>query len=247
MAAVERICQDNELVISTWAAIHLKQSLAALYWSASTTDVPIQKYWEDSTKYLYLRRLRDQNTLFKVLQSGSTSRDFFGLALGKSGDDYQGFCFGTGLTATDANLLVIEPNTAVQHENLRAEQEKQARQQRERELVESPKEEEGSLIDGGNKLPGDTKILELVKEDPLKVQQVAKSFHGTVDISTLTFKARLQEVSDEILNLLARDPNGKLKITLEIQAEFPNGVEPQVQRAVLENAATMNFKVREWE
>jgi hypothetical protein len=58
---------------------------------------------------------------------------------------------------------------------------------------------------------------------------------------------RLQNIAEEIINLLTKDPNSAIKITLEINAEFPDGVSDQTRRAVSENAGSLGFKVREWE
>ena len=37
---------------------------------------------------------------------------------------------------------------------------------------------------------------------------------------------RLVDVADEIISILAGDPNAMLNITLEINAEFPSGASP---------------------
>ncbi len=47
--------------------------------------------------------------------------------------------------------------------------------------------------------------------------------------------------------LLAIDPNAVVKVSLEIQATFPNGVQDQTKRAVSENAKTLGFNLQEWE
>jgi hypothetical protein len=57
----------------------------------------------------------------------------------------------------------------------------------------------------------------------------------------------LVQVAEEIINLLASDPNAKLDITLEINAEFPRGVTDQIRRATLENAMALGFKTKDWE
>jgi hypothetical protein len=57
----------------------------------------------------------------------------------------------------------------------------------------------------------------------------------------------LVQVAEEIINLLAGDPNANLEITLEINAEFPAGASDQVKRAVSENATALGFKSKLWE
>ena len=57
----------------------------------------------------------------------------------------------------------------------------------------------------------------------------------------------LVQVAEEIITLLAGDPNASLNITLEINAEFPSGASDQIKRAVSENASALGFKTKVWE
>lgn len=58
---------------------------------------------------------------------------------------------------------------------------------------------------------------------------------------------RLVQVAEEIIAVLAADPNADVKVTVEIQATFPNGVSDQTKRAVTENARTLAFKNADWD
>jgi hypothetical protein len=55
------------------------------------------------------------------------------------------------------------------------------------------------------------------------------------------------EIAQEVINALASDPNANVKVTVEIRAEFPQGVPDQVRRVVSENATSLGFKTKEWE
>ncbi len=55
------------------------------------------------------------------------------------------------------------------------------------------------------------------------------------------------QIADEIITLLASDPNATLNITVEINAEFPLGASDQIKRVVTENATTLGFKTKAWE
>jgi hypothetical protein len=57
----------------------------------------------------------------------------------------------------------------------------------------------------------------------------------------------LVQVAEEIITLLAGDPNATLNVTLEINAEFPSGASDQIKRAVSENATALGFKTKAWE
>ena len=55
---IDRICTENELVISTWSPVHLRAKMKELYWKADKPAVGALVFWEDSQKYLYARRFR---------------------------------------------------------------------------------------------------------------------------------------------------------------------------------------------
>lgn len=75
----------------------------------------------------------------------------------------------------------------------------------------------------------------------------AKSFYGSVEVNPTTAKMRLVELAEEIIRNLASDPQAELKITVEINAEFPAGASDQIKRAVSENAKSLGFKTSTWE
>jgi uncharacterized protein len=55
---------------------------------------------------------------------------------------------------------------------------------------------------------------------------------------------RLVDVADEIISILAGDPNASLDITVEINAEYPADASDQIRRAVSENATSLGFKTK---
>ena len=72
-----------------------------------------------------------------------------------------------------------------------------------------------------------------------------KSFYGSVEVSPA--KMRLVQLAEEIISNLVADPLAELKITVEINADFPNGATDQIRRAVSENAKSLGFKTSTWE
>jgi hypothetical protein len=82
---------------------------------------------------------------------------------------------------------------------------------------------------------------------PPVVTPKAHSFFGTVDVNAAAAKLRLVEIAEEIIAVLAGDPQANVKISVEITAEFANGASDQTKRAVSENAAQLGFKNKTWE
>jgi hypothetical protein len=54
------------------------------------------------------------------------------------------------------------------------------------------------------------------------------------------------QLADEIISMLASDPQANLKITVEINADFPTGVSDQIKRVVSENSNSLGF-IGTWE
>ncbi|HQZ63898.1 MAG TPA: ATP-binding protein, partial [Planctomycetaceae bacterium] len=110
---IERVCIDNELVITTWAAVHLKAKLKELYWKDGKPAAGALTFWEDTLRYLYMPRLKNRDTLAQAIRVGAGSTDFFGTAYGQSGDKFEGFHIGeSGSVQLDDTLLLIEPDAA---------------------------------------------------------------------------------------------------------------------------------------
>ncbi len=68
-----------------------------------------------------------------------------------------------------------------------------------------------------------------------------------MDIEAASAKMKLVQIAEEIVALLASDPNAEVKVIVEIVADFPQGVDETTKRAVTENAGSLGFKYRDWE
>jgi len=60
-------------------------------------------------------------------------------------------------------------------------------------------------------------------------------------------KVQLLKIADEIISLLAGDPNAEIKIRLEVSADFPAGAPDHVKRGVSENSGQLKFGTADWE
>lgn len=237
---IERICGENELVITAWSPIHLRAKLRELYWKPERTSVGAMAFWEDTLRYLYLPRLKNRDVLAQAIANGAASRDFFATAYGEQDGKFDGFNFGGGNVQLDDTLLLIDPEAAKAYE--------EANRQKQVEPAGIP----GTVTTGdpgptppigGEHGPGPRGTL---KPEPPAAPK-AKSFHGMSEIPAATAKMRLVQLAEEIITVLAGDPNATIKVRLEIDADFPDGASDQVKRAVSENAKALGLKSAEWE
>ena len=246
---IERICEENELVISTWSPIHLRDRLKEIYWKDDRPAVGASAFWEDSQRYLYLPRLRNKGVLHQAIRTGAKSRDFFGIAYGQTGGKYEGFEFGVNDVQCSDTLLLIAPAAAQAYAAAQA----------------PPPSPVSPGVGSGSRSPGQESTAGATTVDPAPGGEagpggptppiatpppdvrVFREFFGAVEITAAGAQVKLAEVADEVIAHLRSDPNARVKIILEIEAEFPQGVSDQVRRTVSENASALGFKTKVWE
>jgi hypothetical protein len=229
---IERACLDNELVIATWSPIHLRDKLKQLYWKADKPFVKATDFWEDTLRYLYLPRLKDRGVITQAIVKGAATRDFFATAYGEHEGKFDGFKFGDSNIQFDDTLILIESDAAKAYE-----------------VANKPAPAPGTTAVGlvpteptppGPIPPGP------IPPGPKPVTKV-KSFHGSATVPSATSKIRLVQIADEVINALAADANAEVKVRIEIDATFPNGVQDHTKRSVSENIKTLKFEIGEWE
>lgn len=234
---IERLCLDNELVISTWSPIHLRSKLQELYWKADKPDIGAMSFLEDTLRYLYLPRLKNRDVLAQAIVKGAASRDFFGTAYGQHEGQYDGFKLGDANVQLDDTLLLIEPDAAKRYEA---------------QLIKATELTSGTISAIS---PSSTGTKSGIVSEPVMAGALAKTttsqrnskvFHSSVEVNPATAKVRMVQLADEIISILASDPQADLRITVEINADFPTGVSDQIKRAVSENSNSLGF-IGTWE
>jgi predicted AAA+ superfamily ATPase len=230
---LERGCRENELVIETWSPIHLRDHLQRFYWKPDRPDARAQAFWEDSLRYLYLPRLRSREVLEAAICMGAASRDFFGTAYGFTNGRYEGFQFGDGGVSFNDTLLLIEPDAAKQHAI-------EAGGGGGAVVVDPSGNGATVVIDGGGHKP-------VIGGGGTATATKVRTFRGSVEVNAALAKSKLNTIAEEVIALLASDPNATVRVTLEIDAEFPQGASDTIKRSVSENANTLGFKTKDWE
>ena len=235
---IERVCLDNEWVIATWSPIHLRAKLKELYWKADKPAKKATEFWEDTLRYLYLPRLKDRGVLAQAIVKGASTRDFFGTAYGEHDGKFDGFKLGDSNVQLDDTLLLIESEAAKEYEAANRPPVPPAPTP---PGPGSPVPTPPGPPPSGPVPPGP------VPPGPTPPPTTHKAFHGSIQINPSTAKMRLVQVAEEIISVLATDPNALLTITVEINAEFPGGASDQIKRAISENATALGFKSKTWE
>jgi len=164
------------------------------------------------------------------------SRDFFGTAYGQDGETFEGFQFGDGADVVfDDTLLLIDPEVARAYEE-----------------AHQPPPEVPSPGGDTPTTPGTTgsiipPVQPFPEPKPGPVTAKPKVFHASAEVPTATARMRLVQIADEIVSVLASDPNASIRLVVEISVEFPEGASDTVKRAVSENARSLELKNADWE
>ena len=230
---IERVCTENELVISTWSPIHLRAKLQELYWKDGQNTTGAAAFFEDTLRYLYMPRFKNRDVLAQAIRSGATSRDFFGIAYGQSGESFDGFQLGTGNVIFDDTLLLIEPAAATAYEAAH------------RIAQPIPVPTPGGTAEV-NDVPQQTGPTPPAGTAGM-VAAKPRSFHATAEVPAAAAKMHLVELAEEIVSVLASDPSASVRLVLEIAADFPDGASESMKRAVSENARSLGIKIADWE
>lgn len=74
-----------------------------------------------------------------------------------------------------------------------------------------------------------------------------RRFYGTVEVDPLRAGRDVGQIAEAVIQHLAGQVGARVKVTLEIEAELPDGAPDNVVRTVMENARTLRFRTAEFE
>ena len=129
----------------------------------------------------------------------------------------------------DSSSLLVKPEAA------RLQLQAEEREVREREGHTGGTEQQPGIKYGptGHR---DSQVAET-----LGVTSLPKRFHASVTLDPDRVGRDAGKIADEILSHLSVLPGTKLKVSMEIEAEIPEGAPEDVQRTVSENAGVLKF------
>lgn len=235
---IERVLRENELLITEWSPIHLRKVLLDWYWRDGKDSAQALTVWQDTSRYLYLPRLRDDGVFHQTLSAGAASEDFFGVAYGKDGEKWEGFSLGKAATTIfDDGLLLIEPKAAATYA-AKVAAEKAAAQP----TTGAPYPSGGGATITPANDPARPTITPVAAGKSPK-----KRFYATIDLDPVKAKLSFAQMVDEVVQQFTTKHNVGVRISVEIEATSPTGFDDAIQRAVRENCNVLKFKTSEFE
>ena len=221
--ASKKMRSDESLVITLGPTMLRKYLDDVPLWQGN--HVSIKQLGEHFARYHYLPRLRDPKVLLKAISDGvnllTWLQDTFALA--DSYDEGKGRYLGLRkqeLIQLDdplAGRLLVKPEVA--------------QQQLTREVP--PVLPPGPLPPVGPD--------PLLPPPPPPPPRQPTRFHGTIQLDTMRAGRDASRVADEVIAHLAALAGASVRITLEIEAQIPDGVPESTVRIVNENSRTLKF------
>ncbi|MGH9837947.1 MAG: Swt1 family HEPN domain-containing protein [Blastocatellia bacterium] len=233
-----RRMKSSEQLITKWSPALLRMELDKWLWREQDY-VSVKKLWEILGTYNYLPRLRDADVLLDAIREGLRSRDYFGYATSVSESGrFQGLQFGSsdGSIYLDSAGVLVKPEAAAQQL-----QTDQAAAQRPIDSTTIPTTTE--VMSGVT--TGDGSMTHQRTAVPAAARP--NRFHGSVELDAARIGRDAGKIAEEVVQHLAGTLGAKVKVTLEIEVEIPEGVSDQILRTVTENCRTLKFRHAEFE
>ena len=220
-----RRMRNDELLVTTFAGTRLRMELDRIpLWRGD--HVPVRQLVDDFARYSYLPRLKEPAVLLEAIRNGLSlmtwEQDSFAYADGY--DDgagrYRGLQSGPRAALTDSDPgLLVRPEVA--------------RKQMDAEVDPAGKttEEAGTTYEPGPGKAG--QIREASEEEPSgsTPRPTAKRYHGSVKLDPTRVGRDAGQVADEVIAHLAGLLGADVRLTLEIEANIPDGAPEQVVRS----------------
>ncbi|MDB9312538.1 Swt1 family HEPN domain-containing protein [Spirulina sp. CS-785/01] len=236
----------EDYLLTQYAATILRlEVLDSLLW-VNSNHLNVKKLWDYLTQYLYLPRLKNPEVLLKSIRDGVNSTiwtDHFAYAEGFDEETgrYLNLQAGTGINPSiSPHSLIVKPDIA----------QKQLEAERQPEKTINSSQPQSSTLQGekttqtGAVVQGDGSETQPDTED---IKPTLTRFHGNVNLDGMRINRDASTIANEVIQHLTALNGAKVKITLEIDAELPEGVPDDVVRTVIENCKTLKFQAQSFE
>lgn len=224
-------------LIPQWSPANLKLELDRVLWK-DENHLDLWTLWEDLCRYLYLPRLANEEVLLKTISQGLMSRDYFGYADRiDENERYLGLVFGSHRKSLnlDNSSVLVKPEEAIRQE------EEDKRKQEGEERSRRQNEEDHKKDREHTKSRKET-------QDPIKPEAPKKrKFYGSVNLDPNRVGREAGKIAQEIIQHLTLEDGAKVTVTIEIEAEMPEGAKEQTIRTLTENCRVLEFNTFEFE
>lgn len=229
---VSKKLTTQEAIYTVLGAPRLKMELDRYLWN-DKNHVGLKELVEQFATYLYLPRLINQTVLQQGIENelAGTVCEFFGYAA--SWDEaqvkYLNLQTGglSGRIMFDGASVLVKPDIAAKQ----IEATKTA--------PHTTAGDEDSVTTPAGPTPKWAATVQPGCDTPKETKQ--KKFYGTVELPPSGAGLKFSEIMQEVVQHFSKDPQNKVKIRVDIEAESSEGFDEATVRTARENANTLNF------
>lgn len=241
-ARASRRLRNDELLVLRYAATLLRMRLDEVpLWRGK--HVEIRTLLEDYAKYLYLPRLVGSEVLRQAISSGlgllTWAQDSFAYAesYDEAAGRYRGLRCGEQVQVADGDSgLLVRPDAAVEQV---AGERARAAAAGDTPVARNAANPAAPASSGG-------RVAEAVGQPPAGPVR-PRRYYATVQLNPSRMGRDAGQIADEVVAHLAGLVGAKVRVTVEIEAEVPDGVSEQVVRTVSENGRALKFSSQAFE
>ena len=223
-----RRLKSDDLLAASFAGTRLQMELDRIpLWRGD--HVSVRQLVEDFASYLYLPRLQGPSVLLRAVSDGvgllTWRQETFAYAdsFDEMTSRYRGLRGGQVLALLDLDSggLLVKPDVAGRQIDA------------ERDVPgEKPRPADGD---------GDPGTRDGETPPPTKIDPKPTRFHGSVSLDATRAGRDAGRIAEEVITHLDGLVGAKVTVTLEIEAQIPDGAPEQVVRTVTENSRTLKF------
>jgi hypothetical protein len=238
--AVKKLKSEELLIVQT-GGTRLRHELDRIpLWRGD--HVSIKQLAEDFARYLYLPRIRDEDVLLAAIRDGieqlTWQLETFAYAEGwdEARRRYK------GLKAGQSTRVLIDGQSVLVKSSVAAGQMEADTQQATGKLPTTGDVPGSTAPTAGKTSEVQVKATSGTTVENSQPAPQLKRFHASVTIDPLRLGRDASQIAEEIVQHLTRILGARVEITLEIQAELPEGASEKLVRDVTENCRTLRFE-----
>ena len=241
VSKVDQKMRDDESFIEAMSPRILSMDMTRFNLWKDNDHILVRELWDDHTKYVYLHRLKNQAVLFKTLEAGVKSGEYFAYAESQNAEgEYEALVFGpSGSLHITLDCMIVKAEAA--------------KRQLESSSIggQVPIGSADEVYDTGtqgsnNESPGSVPQFDSSHQTEAKPKY--NHFFGTVKLSDLTKIAKTTgDINLEILQHFAKLSKSSINVKLDIEVSIPDGVSEDFMRTINENCRTLKFETNEFD
>lgn len=235
--AIESATREREWVIQAWAPAHLGALLSRWFWKPASPTVSMNKVWLDTCRYLYMPRLASAEVFTQTVRDGVAHTDWFAYAGREQGGHLEGILFG----ASSGGVYLNDEAQLVTPEAAEA-----ALAKAQPALRSSHPPPSTGVRAGGSDAPAASAAPRRSSSQPAAAATFSR-FHGAIDVSTTDAIGHFADIVQNVIEHFSAQYGTEVSISVDIAARRSTGFDAKTVRTVRENAATMKFKIADFE